>query len=57
MFRTSKRKGSSPSPGPKVGGDDVGGGGGAGGDGGVFLAHLEGGGEDRVRQQVIDIQR
>ena len=37
------------SPGPKVGGDDTGGGGGAGGDGEVFLAHLEGGGEDRVR--------
>ena len=46
MFRT-----------PEVGGDDVGGGGGAGGDAGVFLARLEGGGEDRVGQQVVDIRR
>ena len=49
MFRTSKTEGSLPSPGSKVGGDDAGGGGGAGGDGGVFLAHFEGEGEDRVR--------
>ena len=42
---------------PEVGGDDAGGGGGAGGDGEDFLAHLEGGGEDRVRRQVVDILR
>jgi hypothetical protein len=57
MFRTSKTEGSMPSPGPEVGGDNAGGGGGAGGEGGVFLAHLEGGGEDRVRRQVVDILR
>jgi hypothetical protein len=49
MFKTSKTEGSLPSPSPKVGGDNTGGGGGAGGDGGVFLACLEGGGEDRVK--------
>ena len=42
-----------PSSGPKVGGDDARGGGGAGGDGEVFLAHLEGGGEDRVRRRAV----
>ena len=49
MFKTLKIKGSSPSSSPKVEGDNVGGEGGAGGEGGVFLAHLEGRGEDRVR--------
>jgi hypothetical protein len=49
MFKISKTEGSLPSPVPEVGGDDTGGGGGAGGDGGVFLAHLECGEEDRVR--------
>ena len=36
MFRTSKIEGSSPSPGPKVGGDGI------EGDGRVILACLEG---------------
>ena len=57
MFKTSKTEGSLPSPGPEVGGDDTGGGGGAKGGWGVFLARLEGGGEDRVRRQVVDILR
>jgi hypothetical protein len=57
MFKTSKTEGSLPSSSPKVGGDDTGGEGGAGGEGEVFLTHLEGGGEDRVRQRVIDILR
>ena len=59
MFKTSKTEGSLPSPGPEVGGDDAGGGGGAGEEGEreVFLTHLEGRGEDRVRQQVVDILR
>ena len=34
---------------PEVGGDDTEGEEGAGGDGGVFLARLEGRGEDKVR--------
>ena len=53
----SKTEGSTPSPGSEVGGDDAGGGGGAGGGWEVFLAHLEGGEEDRVRQRVVDILR
>ena len=46
-----------PSPGPEVGGDNAGGGGGAGGGWGVFFTCLEGRGEDRVRQRVVDILR
>ena len=59
MLRTSKTEGSSPSHSPKVGGDNTGGRGGAEGGERVFmtLAHLEGGGEDRVRRQVVDILR
>ena len=57
MFKASKIEGSSPSPSPEVGGDDTGGGRGAGGDEGVFLAHLGGREEDRVRQQGINIKR
>ena len=53
MLRTLNTEGSTPSPSPEVGGDDAGGGGGAGGDWGVFLACLEGGGEDRVRRRVV----
>ena len=56
MFRTSKTEGSTPSPGPEVGGDDAGGGGGAGGGWGVFLARLEGGEEDRVRRQGVGVR-